>query len=145
MSGSGIRMKELRDNIGLSQPELGHLIEGVWTKARISNYEKGKREPTAKDLELFNEAIKPFVGDQLFYLVTGMKPEEYLSDKTILSAYVKKSECIDIFTRYLEKMLKLGELIKKPSRNISDFVEQFSKLFSDSEGSNKEHEKAAQN
>ncbi|MCE2029253.1 helix-turn-helix domain-containing protein [Sessilibacter corallicola] len=44
-----------RKNLGLTQEELAKLVD--WTQARLSNYERGIREPTQDDLELLAKAM----------------------------------------------------------------------------------------
>lgn len=64
MSKLGERIKERREQMGLSQPQLSQMC-GWESQSRISNYEKGTREPKINDLLKIAKALKCAASDLL--------------------------------------------------------------------------------
>lgn len=55
MEKTGQLIKQARQNAGLTQPELAEKCG--WGQSRISNYERGEREPGIDDLRLISKAL----------------------------------------------------------------------------------------
>lgn len=55
MNTVGKRIREARINAGLKQPELANKIG--WGQSRLSNYERGEREPGLDDLKAISKAL----------------------------------------------------------------------------------------
>ncbi len=68
------RLREERKRLGLNQPDFA-AIAGV-TKLTQINWEKGRRSPTASQLEQYHHA-----GVDVTYLITGSRHIESNSDK----------------------------------------------------------------
>lgn len=63
----GARLREERERVGLSQPEMGE-VGGV-TKLTQLNYEKGERMPDAAYLSVLHESL----GIDVSYILTGQR------------------------------------------------------------------------
>lgn len=68
MSGLRDRIKEKREESGLTQDELAHLL-GKANKQTISNWENGRSEPSLADLRMLAEHLRTTVS----YLVEGVQ------------------------------------------------------------------------
>ncbi|EAW2469885.1 helix-turn-helix transcriptional regulator [Salmonella enterica] len=84
----GARLREERERVGLSQPEMGE-VGGV-TKLTQLNYEKGERMPDAAYLSVLHESL----GIDVSYILTGQrtpKPEGIVTvsqeEKALLENY----------------------------------------------------------
>lgn len=84
----GARLREERERVGLSQPEMGE-VGGV-TKLTQLNYEKGERMPDAAYLSVLHESL----GIDVSYILTGQRtptPEgivtESQEEKALLENY----------------------------------------------------------
>ena len=122
MLGSvGDRIRFLRSAASMSQKDLAFCIDK--TLAAVSNYETNTRQPSISDLELINKAVAPKIGDQLFFLVTGKQPAEYLTVQRISSNYVERSKVIKAFESWIEAMLIQNEI--KIRTNAGDMVASF--------------------
>jgi len=56
MKSVGKKIAEARKNAGLSQPELASKLG--WGQSRLSNYERGEREPKIDDLKAIGNALR---------------------------------------------------------------------------------------
>ncbi len=52
------RIKVRRESLGLSQPELAHLMGGLASRAEVSQYENGRRQPSAAKLIDLSRALQ---------------------------------------------------------------------------------------
>lgn len=64
MEKTGQLIKQARQNAGLTQPELAEKCG--WGQSRISNYERGERDPGIDDLRLISKAL----GVDIYDLIT---------------------------------------------------------------------------
>ena len=64
MEKTGQLIKQARQNAGLTQPELAEKCG--WGQSRISNYERGERDPGIDDLRLISKAL----GVDIYELIT---------------------------------------------------------------------------
>jgi len=61
MKKTGQLIKQARQNAGLNQPELADKCG--WGQSRISNYERGQREPGIEDLRIIAKALNVSLSD----------------------------------------------------------------------------------
>lgn len=88
MDTIGARIRELREKTPLKQRDVA-LKVGV-EPGSYGNWERGKREISLSSVYEINEVLKQYLGDNIFYLLTGKKPEEYLTAFNISSQYISK-------------------------------------------------------
>lgn len=108
MNSLGERIKELRKKAKMSQKELA-LKVGV-EGGSLGNWERDNREPAISYLREINEVLKPTLGDNLFYLVTGEQPESYLNALTINSKYIARETVLQRTEEFLTEMDMLREI-----------------------------------
>ncbi|MBQ3142083.1 MAG: helix-turn-helix transcriptional regulator [Bacilli bacterium] len=106
----GSRLKELRINRGLTQSELGKILNV--TKATICCYEKGNRTPTIENLiDLVN-----YFGISADYLI-GHDKIVSIKNKRIKKVFMSKEEIM--FIEELRKNKYLSEvLLEDPIRSL---------------------------
>lgn len=108
----GKRIKEQRKKLGLTQKELGSLINV--TKVSVCCYEKGTRTPTLETLkvlaETFNVDINYLLGNDSFEVAEDNSSSKY-------GTYMSKEEIT--FIKEIRKNGKLYErLIQDPKRFV---------------------------
>lgn len=108
MNTLGGRIKELRKKARMSQKELA-LKVGV-EGGSLGNWERDNREPSFSYVFEINEVLKPILGDNLFYLITGKKPEEHVNAITIKSSYISREVVLDRTEKFLSDMDLLREI-----------------------------------
>ncbi|MEG0994884.1 MAG: helix-turn-helix transcriptional regulator [Bacilli bacterium] len=106
----GKRLKELRKQKGLTQQELGNMINV--TKVSVCCYENGTRVPTLETLlditRVFNVDVSYFLGQDTF--VVADNAENY-------GAYLSKEE-IDIIKELRKYQTLYDKLVIDPKRTI---------------------------
>lgn len=117
----GSRIKFLRTSAGMNQKKLGFLIQ--MSLQAISNYETNARQPSLTELEKINAAIAPVLGDQLFFLVTGKQPNEYINNLHLHPNHINRIEVIKKLNDFLVDMEVQGEIMIKGS--VNELVVQF--------------------
>lgn len=124
MNTIGGRIKELRKKAKLSQKELA-LKVGV-EGGSLGNWERDNREPALSYIYEINEVLKPILGDNLFYIVTGKRPEEYLNAITINSNYISRELVLDKTEKFLVDMDSLREIriVGKMEEVLKSYAEQ---------------------
>ncbi len=88
----GARLREERERVGLSQPEMGE-VGGV-TKLTQLNYEKGERMPDAAYLSVLHESL----GIDVSYILTGQRtptPEGIVTVSQEEKALLKNYRAMD--------------------------------------------------
>ncbi|ELC1915484.1 helix-turn-helix transcriptional regulator [Salmonella enterica] len=88
----GARLREERERVGLSQPEMGE-VGGV-TKLTQLNYEKGERMPDAAYLSVLHENL----GIDVSYILTGQrtpKPEGLITESPEEKALLENYRAMD--------------------------------------------------
>ncbi len=111
----GKRIKEQRKKLGLTQKELGEIINV--TKVSICCYEKGTRTPTLETLKVLAETFNVDIN----YLL-GNDSYQVAEDNAKYGSYISKEEIE--FIREIRNNTKLHErLIENPKR----FVELINK------------------
>lgn len=89
----GIKIKDLRKKVGLTQKELA---EGICTQAQISNIENG--ELNISSILLYNLCEKMGVGMDYFFDITSSKKDErILSVKDLIRKLIRKRDYQSIF------------------------------------------------
>lgn len=124
MNTLGGRIKELRNKAKLSQKELA-LKVGV-EGGSLGNWERDNREPSLSYIFEINEVLKPILGDNLFYIITGKRPEEYLNAITINSNYISRELVLDKTEKFLIDMDMLREIriVGKIDEVLKAYAEQ---------------------
>lgn len=121
MGTLGSRISFLRKSANMSQEDLAFDID--ISKGSVSNYENDRRTPDFKTLEEINKSVSRKLGDQLFFIVTGMNPKEYLTASRIESNYIEKRIVIKCFNDWVEKMILANEI--KVKGNIGELANNF--------------------
>lgn len=124
MNTLGGRIKELRNKAKLSQRELA-LKVGV-EGGSLGNWERDNREPSLSYVFEINEVLKPILGDNLFYIITGNRPEEYLNAMTINSNYISRELVLDRTEKFLIDMDTIREIrvVGKIEEVLKAYAEQ---------------------
>lgn len=124
MNTIGGRIKELRKKARLTQTQLA-LKVGV-EGGSLGNWERDNREPSLSYIFEINEVLKPILGDNLFYMITGKRPEEYLNAITINSNYISREVVLDKTEKFLMDMDMLREIrvVGKIEDVIKAYAEQ---------------------
>ncbi len=108
----GMNIKELRIKKGLTQEELGKMLNK--TKNNISQYETGKREPDIDTLirlsDLFNVSINTLVGKK--------ETVNSVFAKLLVQEYRKRN--IDLNTLPIEQQEKLAKQITNIILTLND-------------------------
>ena len=125
MGSLGDRLKYIRVSANLSQKDMG--FELGCTHGTISNYETNTRTPSYDDIVKINEVVSLIIGDQLFFILTGMKPKEYLTSIKIESNYLDKTEVFQKLGEWLENMEFQNEI--KIKGKVTPLVSSFAKQF----------------
>lgn len=102
----GERIKEIREEVGLTQEELGNRL-GV-TGVTIMRYEKGTRQPRIEQLEAIAEALDVSVTSLLF----GSTPS------------TEDSDIIVVDTTQTKEDLELDEIRKKIEKGTATYEEK---------------------
>ncbi|GEM_PF-1178666 len=108
MTTLGERIKDLRKKARMSQKELA-LKVGV-EGGSLGNWERDNREPSISYIAEINEVLKPILGDNLFYLITGKRPEEHINAITIKSSYISREVVLDRTEKFLSDMDLMREI-----------------------------------
>lgn len=118
----GLRILELREAAGYTLEQLG---TGIGTTGgSIGNYERAERAPNLSMLNSINDFLKPRLGDNLFYLVTGVKQNSEHADKNIVDSYIKKTETSKLVSDWLTRVIN-GRVIRtgeSVTRLTQDFM-----------------------
>lgn len=111
----GSRMRERREELGITQPELAEMI-GV-TKGAISNYETGANSPKAsmmfKIFKVLQCDANYIYQDEIAEAESKMLPHE---ERTILKLFRKlNEEGQEKLTDYADDLVQSGKYIKNSS------------------------------
>lgn len=121
MNTLGGRIKELRNKARLTQAQLA-LKVGV-EGGSLGNWERDNREPSLSYIFEINEVLKPILGDNLFYIITGKRPEEYLNAITINSNYISREVVLGKTEKFLLDMDMLREI--RIAGKIEDVIKAY--------------------
>lgn len=109
----GARLREERERVGLSQPEMGE-VGGV-TKLTQLNYEKGERMPDAAYLSVLHESL----GIDVSYILTGQRtpiPEGIVTvsqeEKALLENYRAMDKAAQLNMQAVSSAFAQANLIK---------------------------------
>lgn len=120
MTLMGQRIKTLRKERGMTQQELGTLLNV--TKVSVCCYEKGTRTPSLETLidlsRIFNVGLDYFVGNDIFVVAEddntyGMKMAK---EEIIIIEELRKSNNEVVYNKLLEDPKRTIELINKRIR-----------------------------
>lgn len=114
----GARLREERERVGLSQPEMGE-VGGV-TKLTQLNYEKGDRMPDAAYLSVLHDTL----GIDVSYILTGQRaptPEGTVTisqeEKALLENYRAMDKAAQLNLQTVSATFAQANLIKNKAKD----------------------------
>jgi putative transcriptional regulator len=128
----GKRIAALRGEVGLTQSQLGSLCGG-WSKSRVGNYEAGERTPNTDDLLKIIEAFKGHMGatgnDAYFYILTGKRIPEFLSESNYKAPFVNftPADAIKVMEGVVDVSAEVGIVRFDSKHKPSEMMALFSK------------------
>lgn len=105
----GERIRSLREEAGLTQSQLGELLENKFSATAISLYESGEREVSIATLEEMAQKFEVSID----YLVSGEEVTRIPSLRTAL----RTEKGIGNNTNAQKQILDFVEFVKKQSKN----------------------------
>lgn len=105
----GERIRSLREEAGLTQSQLGELLENKFSATAISLYESGEREVSIATLEEMAQKFEVSID----YLVSG----EEVTKIPSLRAALRTEKGIGNNTNAQKQILDFVEFVKKQSKN----------------------------
>ena len=124
----GRRIEKLRDDAGMSQQALADKCG--WRKNRIWNYENGERTPSVQDLGIIATAFQSHYGhDAIFYLFTGKKIPEFLSETNYKTPYVSFTPqmAVSALNEVIDTAQEFGIVNFSKKEKVCEFITAFAK------------------
>ena len=122
METVGDRIKTLRQKAKWNQKKLGIAVDVQ--PGTIGLWERGDRGVSIEYVHKINEAFEPILGDNLFWLLTGRKPEQYLGAFEVSNKYIAKEDVLSRTEDFLIKMDTLREI--RIAGKLSEILEAYS-------------------